>query len=125
MFSYLNESHDGSLHKITFIKLREYASDGSLVYPFDDPKDFILCNVAAELLLNSYRNAGKQQVVILNFHHVTQFKFAQDSTRDYSDIQRAIVEKGNGKNLRVRFFAGQERTEVLVLECQNIECQEL
>ncbi len=77
LLQHLNACHDGSLRNIHFRKQRDVMEDGSLSYGFQTVADFVLCNVEAELLLNSYEGAKPDQIVLLEFKEVSEIMFAR------------------------------------------------
>ena len=124
LFEKLNACHDASLQKLSFEKARELNQDGSLVYPFDDPKDFALCTVNVTLLLNSYKGAKPKQVVNLTFNEVYNLRFEQPADIDYSDVYEVQAVRTE-KNLRVNFYSTKAKILSLQLECREVICDEL
>jgi hypothetical protein len=66
------------------VKDRAFNEDGNLVYPFGDMKDAVYCDIEVELLLNSYKGAKKDQVVVFDFKTTDCFTFKQTEGLDYS-----------------------------------------
>ncbi len=125
LLSRLCHCHDGSLKRISFVKDRALDEDGNLVYPFGDMKNAVYCDIEVELLLNSYEEAKKDQVVEFTFKKTDCFNFAQEKGIDYSDIQEVTCDGGQNSLLVFRFYAGEARTEVISLTCQKVSCKEL
>lgn len=122
----LNHCHDGSLKRICFSKNRELnQKDGSLIYPFETFEDRVLCDVVVEVLLNSYPDAKKNQVIVLEFGSVVRLRFAQDGNYDYSDIYEVKIDRDEGFSLRTIFYATEAKIPVLELGCRTLVCREL
>ncbi len=125
LVSYLNFCHDGILKKIIFLKKRELnEEDGSLLYLFNDKEDFITCDIEIEMLLNSYENAKKDQVVLLQFKGVDNFSFSQNKNFDYSNIYELRVQKNKSSRSEFIFYSTQNKIESLKIECDQLICIE-
>ncbi|MGA2093213.1 MAG: hypothetical protein ABSH16_07400 [Sedimentisphaerales bacterium] len=107
------------------MKDRALNEDGNLVYPSGDMKETAYCDVEVELLLNSYEGAKKDQVVVFTFKKTDCFNFRQAKGIDYSDIQEVKCDGSQNSRLEFRFYAGEARTEVISLTCQEVSCKEL
>ena len=120
----LNFCHDASLRKISFYKIREVDEhNGSLIYPFDDLKEMMDCDIELELILNSYEGAKKDQIVILEFKDTTSFSFYQTPDFDYSDIYELEVTENQG--LQFSFYAIDKKIKTLSLTCGKFISKEL
>jgi len=124
LLDYLNLCHDASLRRITFMKKREFDAAGDLVYPFTDMKDAVKCDIEIELLLNSYRDALPEQIVLLYFMAVQSFRFCQQETYDYSDIRQVDFRPSQTGMFEFCFSATQKEIKVLTLVCSKLVCEE-
>lgn len=125
LVSYLNFCHDGILKKVGFFKKRELdEEDGALIYSFNDKEDFITCDIEIEMLLNSYENAKKDQVVLLQFKGVDNFSFSQNKDFDYSNIYELQVQKNKNSRPQFVFYSTQNKIESLKIECEQLICIE-
>ena len=123
----LNHCHDGSLVRIAFTKPRDVNKEnGSLTYPFTSMEDDVLCDVEAELILNSYEGAKTDQRVVFEFKGVTSFRFEQGQY-DYSDIYEAKCQLGQEVRtpLMFTFYATKEKHITVILQCKEWCCKEL
>jgi hypothetical protein len=126
LFKRLNHGHDASLKKLCFVKQRTLdKKSGSLIYPSDKLVELALCDVTAELLLNSYAGAKKTQTVTLECQGVTSFKFCQTASFDYSDLYEVRVKSVDGKSpLKIMFFATSDKILAFELCCRGVVCKE-
>jgi hypothetical protein len=131
LISYLNFCHDGSLRKICFLKNREVdITNGSLIYPFENTKEFIDCDIEVELILNSYEGAKKDQIILFEFKNTKSFGFSQNEGFDYSDIYEVEFKSDNNANLNFIFYthkppnAPNEKIAFLSIVCKEIICIE-
>jgi len=120
----LNYCHDASIRRICFVKHREFDEDGNLVFPFTELSDTILCGIQAELLLNSYSGAAKNQIVSLEFEGVEAFSFSQDGAFDYSDVFEVNFRPKPEKAFEFLFLATVNKINFLSVICREIVCQE-
>lgn len=121
----LNVFHDASLVKIMFRKPRFLEKDdGSLVYPFDDPRKEVLCDIKAYFLHNSYEDAKRDQEVELDFQDVSEFQFSQDENFDYSDIYHLKCEGTPSSKLCFLFYSSIKQILSLKIVCSKIICKE-
>ena len=126
LFQHLNACHDASLRSVSVKKQRDVdKEDGSVIYPDDDPADFVLCEVEMELILNSYEGAKVDQVVQLQFERVREFLFKQDGGHDFSDLYEAVIEDNGASNIHVTFYATNDRLLAADILCESIICREL
>ncbi|MDT8300545.1 MAG: hypothetical protein RQ760_03610 [Sedimentisphaerales bacterium] len=127
VLDYLNVCHDGYLRRISFIKDRDYTSEGNVFYPYEKEGDEIKCDIDVELLLDSYKDALPQQVVVLHFKEVRSFQFFQEKTFDYSEIYEVIFNKSGESEFEFIFRArvGVDRIDMLRIICSKIICTEL
>lgn len=116
----LNFCHDGSMRRISFIKQREISKDGSLVYPFEDKKDFVNCNIEMELILNSFKGAKRDQIVLFEFKDANTLFFRQDMGFDYSDIYEAKFKETAEKSLNFIFYSTGNKIESLSIICRKL-----
>ena len=123
LMEHLNHCHDGSMRKLCFYKKRKVdRQDGSLIYPFESIEGRTICNVEAELILNSYLGAKKGQIVLLQFQKVTHLTLIQLDQSDYSEIYEAVVKKDRKSKLKVTFYSTEEKIPTLTLSCERIVC---
>ena len=121
----LNFFHDASLVKILFRKPRFLTEDdGSLVYPFDDSRKEIFCDIRAHFLHNSYDTAKRNQKVELDFQEVSEFRFSQDNNFDYSDIYHLKCESTTSPNLDFLFYSSTKQFLSLKISCSKVICKE-
>ncbi len=129
LLDYLNVCHDGSLRRITFQKNRSYTHDGNLSYPSEPTEDWrtapVPCAIEMELLLNSYVGASPRQIVLLRFDAVRSFRFAQESTYDYSDIYEVNLSPAASGTFRLSFCATEKKIETLTIVCSKVVCTEV
>ena len=124
LLKYLNHCHDASMRKVCFKKQRAVDKrNGSLIYPFEKIKDVVLCDVEVELLLNSYRGAKKDQIVVLEFEAVKKLAFCQDEQHDYSDVHEVGI-RATGTEMDVTFFSTKKKLSSLQLSCKRLICKE-
>lgn len=122
----LNDCHDASIRKVCFIKPREVDKiSGSLIYPFQNIEDRTICDVEVELLLNSYPQAKKDQVVLLEFMGVKNLMLCQDEHQDYSDVYEVKVDFEDGQMMKVTFCSTEAKVPLLHLSCVQLICKEL
>jgi hypothetical protein len=125
LIKHSNFFHDASLNKIVFIKARSLnKKDGSLVYPFDDPKKEILCDIKAHFLHNSYEAAKSNQKVVLEFQEVSEFQFGQNENFDYSDIYHLKCESTPNSKLSFLFYSSTKQVLSLKIVCTKVICKE-
>ena len=116
----VNFCHDASLRNISFRKKREFNRDGSLIYPFEDIKQAIKCDVTTELLLNSFKGAKKKQIVLFEFMDVDLFSFKQNKEFDYSDIYEVKFQELKDCGYNFVFYATQNKIDFLSLFCDKV-----
>ena len=122
----LNACHDGSLRTVCIRRQRNIdRRSGSLIYPFRDPTDFVLCDIDMELILNSYAGAKKDQIVRLRFERVRRFTLRQDQQHDSSELYEVVTTGDGSRWIRVIFYATKDRVAAAELSCETIVCEEL
>lgn len=126
IISRLNFCHDASMKKICFLKNRNIdEKTGDLVYPFEDVKDRIKCDIEIELILNSYAGAKKNQIVLFEFKEVTNLYFMQKENFDYSDIYELKFKGTKNAKLGFNFYATEKKIKTLSIICNKVICKEL
>ena len=126
LINYFNSCHDACMRKITFIKKRDVdVSEGTLIYPYNDPKEFIYTDIEIEFILNNYPNAKTNQIVLFEFRESQSFIFFQDDNFDYADIYELKFEKNNYSLLNFTFYCNEEKKDFLKISCKKFACKEL
>ena len=125
LLDYFAKCHDASLRKICFKKNREFDENGNLVYPFNDVNESVNCDIEIEMLLNSYTNARKDQVVLFGFKNVKAFNFMQEEDFDYSDIYEVKFRATDVGYFNFVFSTKNGEREVLNLYCRNFVSKEI
>ncbi len=114
----IGNCHDACIKRICFTKKRSLEKEsGDLVYPFNRVEDFILCDIQMELLHSNYIGAKNDQVVMLHFKNVTDFKFFQEKSCDYANIYKVECSAGDNSGLTFKFYSTKKQVESLVLSC--------
>lgn len=130
LLDYLNACHDGVVHRISFLKERDYTDEGDVFLPAQSPEawkdEMALCRIEIELLLNSYAGASLRQVVLLRFEDVRSFRFFQENTFDYSFIYEITLCKSGPDGFEFLFRMGwAEKAEALRIVSSKMVCVEL
>ena len=124
LLDYLNACHDGVIRRMSFAKERAWNQNGDLVYPFTNLAEKGKCEIDMELLLNSYVGASTQQVIQLSFKDVRSFRFAQESSSDYSDVCEVTFSVVSDHVFEFLFSEAARMTVFLSLQCSKVVCRE-
>lgn len=109
-----------------FLKKRELDEhDGSLIYPFEDEKEFVNCDIEMELLLNSFQGAKKDQKVRFQFGNAKRFSFSQSTDFDYADIYDLDFEVRDAAQLEFSFFSTSAKIKAFSVTCEMFTCEVL
>jgi len=118
-----NFFHDACMRKICFLKNREVdEKNGSLIYPFNNIKEFINCDIEIELIHNNYKDAKKDQIILLKFKETKSFTFVQDENFDYSDIFEIEFKSDENAGLHFIFYSTGKKFKFLSIQCKKFIC---
>ncbi|MBI4846877.1 MAG: hypothetical protein HY810_10485 [Candidatus Omnitrophica bacterium] len=124
LIKYFNYCHDGCIRTVCFRKKCDIDGLGNLIFSFENTKDFLVCDIEMEMLLNSYSKAKKNQVIKLYFLETDVFQFFQKNNFDYSQIYQVSFNRNN-KKINFIFYSTDKEIKSLIIRCKELIIREL